>query len=560
MPFRAACKRKETFTFALSYTLTLCAALCFMVQCAGSQPDMSQNQIPDRASGVIPLEPVSRVRTVDEIDWESDKPKEECGVFGIFAPTEEVARITFFGLFALQHRGQESAGIAVSNGRNIKVIKKMGLVTQIFDEKTIKRLRGISAIGHTRYSTTGSSILCNAQPIQSTSVVGDIAVAHNGNLVNTRTLRAELEAEGCKFETTNDSEVIAQLLAKTHNGCIEETVRQAMLRLQGAYSLVILTPDKLIGVRDPYGVRPLCLGRINGGHYVLASESCALGTVAATYLREVEPGEVIVIDREGLHEFQAVPTRRHATCLLEFIYFSRPDTMLYNRSLHQVRRRMGHALAQEHPCPDAHVVIPIPDTGTPGALGYAEAARIPFSEGVIKSRYIQRTFIQPSQRMRDMGARMKYTPLKETLADKKVVMVDDTIVRGTTTGKLVRMLYEAGAMEVHVRITAPPVKHPCYYGIDMANEKELIAARHSVEEIRQEIGATSLGFLSLEGTVRAIGLHKDKFCRACFDGKYPIPVPLDVRRSKLMLEHERDLLHPSHLEGGPDDGSPEDSE
>ncbi len=489
-----------------------------------------------------------------------DGPKEECGVFGIFAPTEEVARITFFGLFALQHRGQESAGIAVSDGRHIKIHKNMGLVTQVFTEEVIQSLPGISAIGHTRYSTTGSSILCNAQPISGRSRVGDISVAHNGNLVNTAELRAELLAEGCQFETTNDSEVIAQLLAKHHTGCIEETVRQVMLKLQGAYSLVILTPDKLIGVRDPYGVRPLCLGRINGSHYVLASESCAMTPVDAKYLREVEPGEVIIIDRDGQREFQAIPTIKHATCLLEFIYFSRPDTILYNRSLHQSRRRMGQELAREHPCPGAHVVIPIPDTGIPAALGYAEASRIPYGEGVIKSRYIQRTFIQPSQRMREMGARMKYTPLKETLAGKKVVMVDDTIVRGTTTDKLVRMLFEAGALEVHVRITAPPVKNPCYYGIDMANEEELVAARHSVEEIRKMIGATSLGYLSLEGAVRAVGMSKDKFCRACFDGKYPIPVPQDVRLSKLMLERHRNVSEIEHEEGGPDDGAPDTHE
>ncbi|HZP81011.1 MAG TPA: amidophosphoribosyltransferase, partial [Chthonomonadaceae bacterium] len=287
------------------------------------------------------------------------------------------------------------------------------------------------------------------------------------------------------------------------------------------------------------------------------SESCALGPVGAQYLREVEPGEVIVIDRDGQQEFQAVPTARHATCLFEFIYFARPDTMLYNRSLHQARRRMGHELAREHPCPGAHVVIPVPDTSIPAAIGYAEAARIPYGEGVIKNRYIQRTFIQPSQRMRDLGARMKYTPLKDTLAGKKVVVVDDSIVRGTTTGKLVKMLFEAGALEVHVRITAPPVRHPCYYGIDMANQEELVAARSSVEEIRKIIGATSLGYLSLEGVVRAVGMHKDKFCRACFDGKYPIPVPQDVRLSKLMLERQRNLAEPEHQEGGPDDGSPD---
>lgn len=473
-------------------------------------------------------------------DLDSDTPKEECGVFGIYAPGEEVARISFFGLFTLQHRGQESAGIAVSDGRHIRVHKDMGLVTQIFHEETIQSLKGLSAIAHTRYSTTGSSVLCNAQPLCGVSRSGQIAVAHNGNLVNAHALRAELELDGCHFQTSNDSEVIAQLIAHLDSGCIEEAVRQAMLRLHGAYSLVLLTPGKLLGVRDPYGIRPLCLGRINGSHYVLASESCALATVGARYLREVEPGEVIVVDDDGLHEFQALPTQRHATCLLEFIYFARPDSMLYNRSLHQVRRRMGQQLALEHPCHGAHVVVPIPDTGTPAALGYAEAARIPFDEGVIKSRYIQRTFIQPSQRMREMGARMKYTPLKETLAGKKVVMVDDSIVRGTTTDKLVRMLFEAGAREVHVRISAPPVRHPCYYGIDMANQEELVAAHHSVDQIRELIGATSLGYLSLEGAVKAVGLHKDKFCRACFDGKYPIPIPREVALSKMMLEPTSD--------------------
>lgn len=515
---------------------------------------MPESNRPIHGPDIIPLRDLEVSMGLD------DSPKEECGVFGIFAPGEDVARITFFGLFALQHRGQESAGIAVSDGKRIKIHKGMGLVTQIFTEKAIEDLPGDSAIGHTRYSTTGSSILCNAQPLTTSSKVGDIAVAHNGNLVNTAKLKAELEADGCVFTTTNDSEVIAQLLAKLHTGCIEETVRQAMLRLQGAYSLVVLTADKLIGVRDPYGVRPLCLGRINGSKYVLASESCALVPVGAQYLREVEPGEIIVIDRDGQREYQAVPTIRHATCLLEFIYFSRPDTMLYNRSLHLARRRMGHELAREHPTPNAQVVIPIPDTGIPAALGYAEASRIPYGEGVIKSRYIQRTFIQPNQRMREMGARMKYSPLKDTLEGKRVVMVDDSIVRGTTTDKLVRMIYDAGAKEVHVRITAPPVKHPCYYGIDMANQDELVAAKHSVDEIRRMIGATTLGYLSLAGVVRAIGMGKESFCRACFDGIYPIPVPPEVRITKMMLEKQRDAQDPNHLEGGPDDGSPDNAE
>ncbi len=505
------------------------------------------------ASNFLPI----CARDVDEFEERTDNPREECGVFGIFAPGQEVARICFFGLFALQHRGQESAGIAVSTGQKLYLHKEMGLVTQVFDEEDIRSLQGMSAIGHTRYSTTGSSVLCNAQPLLGTSLTGDIAVAHNGNLVNTAQLRAELEAEGAVFETTNDSEVIAKLLVSLHRGCIEETVQQAMQRLHGAYSLVVLTPDTLLGVRDPNGVRPLCLGSIGDGQYVIASESCALGPVGAEYVRELEPGEIVAIDRHGLRELQGMPESRHATCLLEFIYFARPDSMLYNRSLHAVRRRMGHELAREHPCPDAHVVVPIPDTGIPAALGFAEAARIPYGEGVIKSRYIQRTFIQPSQHMREMGARMKYTPLKETLAGKRVVMVDDTIVRGTTTDKLVRMMFDAGATEVHVRITAPPVRFPCYYGIDMANQNELVAARLEVEEIRRLIGATSLGYLSLDGVKRAIGLHRNHYCSACFDGKYPIPVPQDVRISKLQLEQKR-IAVGAYRDGGPDDGSPEE--
>ena len=485
--------------------------------------------------------------------YPDEGPKEECGVFGVFAPNEEVARIAFFGIFALQHRGQESAGIAVSNGHSISVHKDMGLVTQVFNEKVIESLTGISAIGHTRYSTTGSSIKCNAQPLSE----GEIAVAHNGNLVNTKQLREELTAEGVKFETTNDSEVIAKLLFKYHRGCIEETVKAVMERIEGAYSLVILTPHELVGVRDPYGVRPLCLGKVNGSYYCLASETCAFTPIGARFLREVEPGEIVVIDRDGQREFQAIPVKKHAMCLFEFIYFARPDAKIYGKTLHQARRRMGHELALEHPCYGADVVIPVPDTSVPAAIGYAEASRIPFGEGIIKNRYIQRTFIQPSQRMRDLGARMKYSPLQETLEGRKVVVVDDSIVRGTTTGKLVKVLFDAGAREIHVRITSPPVKNPCYYGIDMANQDELVAAKHSIEEIRQQIGATTLGYLSLGGVVKAIGMHKDNFCRACFDGKYPIPIPDDVRVSKLMLERRRDVVDPRHKEGGPDDGSPD---
>jgi len=465
-----------------------------------------------------------------------DSPKEECGVFGVYAPGEDVARLTYFGLFALQHRGQESAGIMVANGQRVKWYKEMGLVTQVFDERTLSQLQGHIAIGHTRYSTTGSSILRNAQPLHCAWGDGTVAVAHNGNLINTEELRAEMQAQDVPFETTNDSEVIARMIATQQNKSLEDAVAHTMGRLHGAYSVVILTEDTLIGIRDPVGNRPLCLGLLDNKYYVLASETCALNTVGAQYVREVEPGEMIIIDKNGMRERQAVPMVKRATCMLEFIYFARPDSIIYGRGLHDARRRMGQELAREHPVEDAHMVMPIPDTGIPAAIGFAEASGIPFGEGVIKNRYIGRTFIQPDQRMREAGVRMKLMPIKEALAGKRVVMVDDSIVRGTTTGQVVKLLFDAGAVEVHVRITAPPVQFPCFYGIDMANQEDLVAAKHSVEEIRQMIGATSLGYLSLNGVARAIGIHKDKFCRACFDGKYPIEIPAHVRVSKFALE------------------------
>ena len=467
---------------------------------------------------------------------DDDAPREECGVFGIYAPGEDVARLTYFGLFALQHRGQESAGIMVSDGSRVKWYKEMGLVTQIFDERTLSQLQGHIAIGHTRYSTTGSSVLRNAQPLHCAWGDGTVAVAHNGNLINTEELRAEMEAEGVPFETTNDSEVIARMIATQQDKTLEDAVAHTMNRLRGAYSVAVLTEDALIGIRDPYGVRPLCLGLLDNKHYVLASETCALETIGASYVREVEPGEMVIIDRDGLHERQAVPLAQHATCLFEFIYFARPDSAMYGRGLHDCRRRMGQELFREHPVPGAHMVMPIPDAATPAAIGFAEASGIPYGEGVVKNRYIQRTFIQPNQRMREAGVRMKLMPIKEALAGKRVVMVDDSIVRGTTTGQVVKRLLDAGAAEVHVRITAPPVQYPCFYGIDMANQEDLVAAKHTVEEIRQMIGATTLGYLSLGGVAKAIGIHKDKFCRACFDGKYPIEIPAHVRVSKFALE------------------------
>jgi amidophosphoribosyltransferase len=469
---------------------------------------------------------------------DSDRPKDECGVFGVFGADEEVARLTYFGLFALQHRGQESAGIAVTDGRELFIHKRMGLVTQVFDEQVLSSLNGIAAIGHTRYSTTGSSVVRNAQPVVAETPEGPIAVAHNGNLLNTLELRCMLESEGVQFETTNDSEVIAKLIAHRMRGDLGRAVCQAMAELHGAYSLTILTPDTLIGVRDPHGLRPLCLGRLPSGSLVLSSETCGLHVVGAEFQREIEPGEVVVIDGNGMREMQGAPSPRKSLCVFEFIYLARPDSNMYGRSLHLSRRRMGQELAAEKPVHGGQIVIPVPDTGTPAAIGFAEASRIPFAEGMIKSRYIHRTFIQPDQRMRSLGARMKYTPLREVLAGKSVVMVDDSIVRGTTTGKIVKMLFEAGASEVHVRITSPPIKWPCFYGIDMAERNQLIAHRMTVREIEEHIGATSLGYLSLPGLMRAIGLPREKFCTACLSGEYPIELPQDLRLSKLALEPE----------------------
>jgi amidophosphoribosyltransferase len=466
-----------------------------------------------------------------------ESPQEECGIFGVYGEGEDAARITYFGLFALQHRGQESAGIAISENRTIRCHKAMGLVTQVFDEDILKGMQaGRIAIGHTRYSTCGSSVPQNAQPICLKTNGGGIAVAHNGNLVNALELRDKLVADGVKLGASNDSAVIAHMLARSQHDRLEDALAEVLPQLQGAYSLVIMTPTQLAAVRDPYGIRPLVIGSLPDGRTVFASETCAVSVVNGHFVREVEPGEAVIIDENGLREVQVMPIAQRATCIFEFIYFARPDTQIYGRTIYEARRRMGHQLARECPAEGAHIVIPIPDSAVPAALGFAEASRIPFAEGLVKNRYIQRTFIQPAQTMRDLGALMKYSPLREAIAGHKVVMVDDSIVRGTTTVKLVSMLRQAGATEVHVRITSPPVRYPCFYGIDMAHQDELVAAQKSVEQIRDLVGATSLGYLSLEGVIKAIKLPKSLFCRACFDGKYPIHVPPNVMRDKMMLE------------------------
>jgi len=472
----------------------------------------------------------------------SDAPHEACGVMGVYAPGEEAARLAFFGLFALQHRGQESAGIAVSDGRALTVHKDMGLVSQVFTETTLGKLGGCLAIGHTRYSTTGSSRLCNAQPVLVATPLGSIAVAHNGNLVNASSLRRALEQAGVRLEGSSDSEVIARLIALEANQAanLTEATLRVMPRLHGAYSIVMLTPTQLIAFRDPWGFRPLCLGALNGNDYVVASETCALNVIGARFMREVEPGELLAIGPAGLQSALAgeppdLPRPRPAMCIFEFIYFARPDSHIYGKTMHMARRRMGQQLATEYPVV-ADVVIPVPDTSWPAAIGYAETSRIPFGEGLIKNRYIGRTFIQPDQRMRELGVRMKLTPLRETVSGKRVVLIEDSIVRGTTTKYTLRMLRDAGAGEIHMRISSPPYRFPCYYGIDTPDPAKLLAAHNSVDEIRRYIGADTLGYLSIPGLMRAVNLPKNKFCLACFNGQYPVPVPREAARCKYALE------------------------
>jgi len=456
---------------------------------------------------------------------------ESCGVFGIYAPGVDVARITFFGLYALQHRGQESAGIATADGKRIYLHTSMGLVSQAFTEDELAQLHGHVAIGHTRYSTTGSSRACNAQPILVEANSATIALAHNGNIVNAKFLWEELCQQGYNFATTSDSEIIANLIISSTERNPVDKIRYAMRRLQGAYSLVILTKDKLIGVRDPMGVRPLCLGTIDGG-WVIASESCALGHVGAQFVREIEPGEIVVISKNGVKSFTEESPRK-ALCIFEYIYFARPDSVIQGKLLHTVRQAMGRILSREYPV-DADLAMGVPDSATAAGIGYSVASGIPYCEGLIKNRYVGRTFIEPDQRLRDLGVKLKFNPLAETIMGKRLVVVDDSIVRGTTTPKVVAMLRKAGAKEVHLRICSPPIRHPCFFGVDMATRWELIAAHKTIPEIRDTIGADSLGYISLDGLIESVGLPKDIFCLACFTGDYPIPVQLEM--DKLALE------------------------
>ncbi|MCS7246046.1 MAG: amidophosphoribosyltransferase [Thermomicrobium sp.] len=464
-------------------------------------------------------------------------PREACGVFGIYAPGEDVARLTFFGLYALQHRGQESAGIATSDGRSFFLSRRMGLVSSAFTEEDLRRLQGFVAIGHTRYSTTGSSIPVNAGPFLVRWGDEAIAVSHNGNLVNGDDLRRELLEAGIPLESTTDTEALAWTILRSTGRDWAERIRTAMARMVGAYSLAILTQDALIGVRDPLGIRPLCLGRLDTG-WVIASETCALATIGAEFVREIEPGEIVVIDREGVAAYpDPVPRPEHAMCVFEFIYFARPDSAIMGQRLHVVRQRMGAELWREHPA-DADLIVPLPDSAVPAAIGYSLASGIPYAEALIKNRYIGRTFIQPDQRLREQGVKLKFNALPEVLEGKRVVLVDDTIVRGTTSRPIVELLRQNGAREVHMRVHSPPIRWPCYLGVDMATRDELIAARLSVEEIGRAIGADSIGYLSLDGLFRAIGLPRQRFCAACLTGRYPVPVPPErlLRRGSRVQE------------------------
>ena len=451
--------------------------------------------------------------------WKTDRPGEACGVFGIYAPGESVARVTFFALYALQHRGQESAGIAVSDGRGMLLHKEMGLVSQVFDEHDLLPLQGNLAIGHVRYSTAGSSRRLGAQPFLLESALGPVALAHNGNLVNGGALRQELLARGVGLVSSCDTETMIQLLAGAPGDTWVERIRHMMTRALGAYSLTILTRDALYGVRDPWGFRPLSMGRFNGG-WAVASESCALQTIGADDVEEIPAGRIVTIDEGGMRSEMGAPPARSSLCIFEYIYFARPDSIIGGRLIHEVRQALGRELAKEHPV-EADLVMGVPDSGIPAAIGYAQESGIPYGEGLIKNRYIGRTFIEPSKRLREAGVALKFNTLSQVLAGKRVVVVDDSIVRGTTSGPTVELLRRAGAGEIHMRITCPPIKHPCFMGVDMATYDELIAHRLSVPEIRERIGVDSLGYLSLEGMIRATGRLPDRLCVACFTGGYP---------------------------------------
>jgi amidophosphoribosyltransferase len=448
-----------------------------------------------------------------------DGPRDECGVFGVCAPESDVARLAYFALYALQHRGQESAGIATAEDGHIMALRDLGLVSQVFDEPKLQALSGQMAIGHVRYSTTGSSAWVNSQPIHR-SDRRELALAHNGNLINALELHLSLREQGVQFSSTSDSEIIAALLSRHEADTIEDAVEDVLPQLEGAFSTVVLTTDSVVAFRDPAGLRPLAIGRI-GDRYCVASESCAFDIIGAEMLREVEPGEMVSIGERGLEVRQVVKGARRAFCVFEHIYFARPDSQLEGRLTQVSRRRMGEILWRESPV-DAELVIAVPDSGNPAAGGFSNASGIPKDDGLIKNRYVARTFIQPGQELRKHGLRMKFNPLPEIVGGKRIVVVDDSIVRGNTTRQIVKMLRDAGAAEVHMRISAPPIRHPCHYGIDMSTTEEMVAHGRTVDEVAEELGADSLAYLSIDGLYEAIDLGRETHCDACFTGEYPL--------------------------------------
>jgi len=450
-----------------------------------------------------------------------DSFQEECGVFGI-AGHPDAANLTYLGLYALQHRGQESAGIVSSDGKNLHSQKAMGLVADIFTEDRIKKLPGTMAIGHNRYSTTGDSIAINIQPIHVNFALGGLAVAHNGNLVNAAILKAELEAYGSIFTTTMDSEVIVHLIAQSRCATMHERVIDALTHVQGSYSLLIMTENEIIAMRDPHGFRPLSLGKLDGA-YVVASETCAFDLIEAEYIRDVAPGEMLVISDQGVRSSFPLKPEEPSHCIFEFIYFARPDSRVFGQNVYTIRKNFGRQLARETGI-EADVVIPVPDSGVPAALGFAEEAGIPFDTGLIRNHYIGRTFIEPRQSIRHFGVKIKLNPVQDALKGKRVVVVDDSIVRGTTSKKIIKMIRKAGAAEIHMRISSPPTLYPCYYGIDTPTRQELIASTHNIEEIRKYITADTLGYISLDGIQKVVP-NRMNYCAACFDGAYPVPFP-----------------------------------
>ncbi len=492
-------------------------------------PGFEQRQRPNRLKYVLKGDG----RLGHDLDPQDRAPKDACGVFGVWAPGEDVSKLTYYGLYALQHRGQESAGIAVSEGNRILVYKDMGLVAQVFDESILGTLRGHLAIGHCRYSTTGSSVWENAQPTLNSSDGKGLALVHNGNLINTAHL-----AEGLtpgSIRATTDTEVLTALLAQDSSRPVEDVAAELLPEVKGAYSLVWMNETTLFAARDPQGIRPLVLGRLERG-WVVASETAALDIVGASFIREIEPGELLTIDERGVRTQRFAPAEPKG-CLFEYVYLARPDTTIAGRGVQSTRVEVGRVLAREHPV-EADLVIPTPESGTPAAIGYAEESGIPYGQGLVKNSYVGRTFIQPSQTIRQLGIRLKLNPLREVIEGKRLVVVDDSIVRGNTQRAIVKMLREAGATEVHVRISSPPVAWPCFYGIDFATRAELIAGSLSVEEIRSSLGADSLGYISLEGLTRATTLPAERLCRACFTGEYPIPIE-DDRVGKFVLEAQR---------------------